>query len=149
MPCNSLGSPHPETVPRRIPVNNQDGSRLAQVAPQPVGCDQSTPTLEITSTAIRYEIKHRPSAQQKAADAISRLATEGLDRKEIDDELPVLMVDNDEQTRRPVRLDPETTWEVTQVFPTDGNDDQTEVQHISQDETIAEQEEDVVCDRYR
>ena len=55
------------------------------------------------------------------------------------------MVDDDEPTRRPVKFDPDTPWEVTQVFPIDGNDetdlpkfialmkDQTDVQPISKD----------------
>ena len=71
------------------------------------------------------------------------------------------MVENDEPTSRPVTFDPETTWEVTQVFPIDGNNepelpqvislikDQTDVQPIPKDEMIAEQAEDVVYDRYR
>ena len=71
------------------------------------------------------------------------------------------MIDNDETTRRPITLDPETTWEVTQVFFIDGNEepglpqvialtkDQTDLQPISQYEMIAEQAEDVVCGRYR
>ena len=48
-----------------------------------------------------------------------RLADEGLDQTEIYDELPVLMIDNDEPTRRAITFDPETTLEVTQVFPID------------------------------
>ena len=45
-----------------------------------------------------YEINHRLGAQHKAADAISLLTTEDIDQTEIVDDLPVLMVDNDEPT---------------------------------------------------
>ena len=58
---------------------------------------------------FHFEIKHRPGAQHKAADAISRPATEGLDQTEIEDDLPVLMVEKDEPSRHPVTLNPKTT----------------------------------------
>ena len=71
------------------------------------------------------------------------------------------MINNDEPTRLPIKFGPKTTWEVTQVFPINENDepelpqfialikDQTDVQPISKDEMIAEKAEEVVCDRYR
>ena len=76
--------------------------------------NQSDSTVRLQRLRLRlqpfdYEINHRPGAKHKAADAISRLATEGLDQTEINDDLTVLMVNNDELTRRPVTFDAETT----------------------------------------
>ena len=42
---------------------------------------------------FEYVINHCPGVQHRAADAVSRLATTGLDQTEIDDDLSVLMAD--------------------------------------------------------
>ena len=111
---------------------------------------------------FEYVINHRPGVQHRAADALSRLATTGLDQTEIDDDLPVLMVDQEEERDLGVTFDAESTWTVTQTFPlADENaepevpqvialtKDQTEVEAIDPQEIIAEQKEDVVCAGYR
>ena len=60
-------------------------------------------------------INHRPGAQHKAADALSRLRTDGHDTEDIDDTLPVLAASTqlDMEAEGP---SPDDTWLIRQVY---------------------------------
>ena len=105
-----------------------------------------------------YDITHQPGAQHKAADALSRILTDGTDRRPLDDEVPTVNVadwiDHHEGAYG------EEFLAFFNDFPDslsrfDGEpqvyalEQDLEVQPVTKEELVREQREDPLCKRSR